>query len=103
MRWVTLNVEVDGPWAERLADALLERGALSVEITDADVGTGHEAPLFGNPGEVAPMSFMTYQETRPWAKAIKTAVLSKKMPPWYADPKYGHFQNERRLSSLRWG
>jgi hypothetical protein len=50
------------------------------------------------PGEVAPMSFMTYQETRPWAKAIKTAVLSKKMPPWYADPKYGHFQNERRLN-----
>src|SRR5690349_6750783 len=50
------------------------------------------------PGEVAPMSFMTYQETRPWAKAIKAAVLSKKMPPWFADPKYGHFQNERRLS-----
>ena len=50
------------------------------------------------PGEVAPMSFMSYQETRPWAKAIKAAVLSKKMPPWFADPKYGHFQNDRRLS-----
>jgi hypothetical protein len=50
------------------------------------------------PGEVAPMSFMTYQEIRPWAKAIKAAVLSKKMPPWFADPKYGHFQNDRRLS-----
>jgi hypothetical protein len=50
------------------------------------------------PGEVAPMSFLTYQETRPWAKAMKAAVLSKKMPPWLADPKYGHFQNERRLS-----
>src|SRR5882672_6620906 len=45
------------------------------------------------PGEVAPMSFLTYQETRPWAKAIKGAVLSHKMPPWFADPKYGHFQN----------
>ena len=50
------------------------------------------------PGEVAPMSFMTYQETRPWAKAIKAAVLSKKMPPWFTDSRYGHFQNERRLS-----
>jgi hypothetical protein len=50
------------------------------------------------PGEVAPMSFMTYQETRPWAKAIKAAVISRKMPPWLADPKYGHFQNDRRLS-----
>src|SRR5579872_2314716 len=49
-------------------------------------------------GEVAPMSFMSYQETRPWAKAIKAAVLSKKMPPWFADPKYGHFQNDRRLT-----
>src|SRR5438552_417550 len=43
------------------------------------------------PGEAAPMSFMTYQETRPWAKAIKTAVLSKKMPPWFADAGYGKF------------
>lgn len=50
------------------------------------------------PGEVAPMSFMTYQETRPWAKAIKAAVLSRKMPPWFADPKFGHFLNDRRLS-----
>jgi hypothetical protein len=50
------------------------------------------------PGEVAPMSFMSYQEARPWAKAIKAAVLSKKMPPWFADPKYGHFQNDHRLS-----
>src|SRR5438874_1707712 len=50
------------------------------------------------PGEVAPMSFMTYKETRPWAKAIKAAVLTKKMPPWFADPRAGHFSNERRLS-----
>src|SRR5258706_16121733 len=50
------------------------------------------------PGEVAPMSFLTYQEVRPWAKAIKTAVLSRKMPPWFADAKYGHFQNERSLT-----
>ena len=49
------------------------------------------------PGEVAPMSFLTYQETRPWAKAMKAAVLSRKMPPWFADAQYGHFQNERRL------
>lgn len=50
------------------------------------------------PGEVAPMSFLTYQDTRPWAKAIKAAVLSRKMPPWFADPKFGHFLNDRRLS-----
>jgi hypothetical protein len=50
------------------------------------------------PGEVAPMPFTSYEGTRPWAKAIKAAVLSKKMPPWSADPAYGHFLNERTLS-----
>jgi len=50
------------------------------------------------PGEVAPMSLLTYSEARPWAKALKTAVVTQKMPPWFADPKYGHFANDRRLS-----
>lgn len=51
------------------------------------------------PGEAGPMSFMSYQSTRPWAKAIKAVVASKKMPPWFADPQYGHFANDRSLSS----
>src|SRR5450432_3542308 len=50
------------------------------------------------PGEVAPMSFLSYKETRPWAKAMKAAVLSRKMPPWFADAQYGHFQNQRGLT-----
>src|SRR5215475_2917459 len=51
------------------------------------------------PGEVAPMSFLTYDSTRPWAKAIRAAVMSKKMPPWFADAEYGHFANDRSLSA----
>ena len=50
------------------------------------------------PGEAAPMSFGNYQEVRPWAKAIKEAVVLKKMPPWFADPQVGHFRNDRSLS-----
>lgn len=50
------------------------------------------------PGEIAPMSFMTYKDTRPWAKAMKTAVLTHQMPPWFADANYGHFANDKRLS-----
>src|SRR5580658_10016912 len=50
------------------------------------------------PGEIAPMSFLTYESTRPWAKSIRTAVLTKKMPPWFADARYGHFLNDRRLN-----
>src|SRR5207249_12105684 len=49
------------------------------------------------PGQIAPMSFLSYESTRPWAKAMKAAVASKKMPPWGADPKIGHFTNDRSL------
>jgi hypothetical protein len=50
------------------------------------------------PGEIAPFSLLTYQDARPWAKAIKEDILTKKMPPWFADPQYGHFTNDRSLS-----
>src|SRR5262249_24584242 len=50
------------------------------------------------PGEVAPMKFTSYEETRPWAKAIKQAVLTKKMRPWFADPHYGRFLNAPKLT-----
>jgi hypothetical protein len=50
------------------------------------------------PGEAAPMSFLTYKEVRPWAKAIREAVITRKMPPWPADPHFGKFSNDRSLS-----
>jgi hypothetical protein len=50
------------------------------------------------PGEAAPMSLVTYKDARPWAAAIKEAVLVRKMPPWFADAASGHFANDRRLS-----
>jgi hypothetical protein len=50
------------------------------------------------PGEIGPMPLLTYENARPWAKAIKASVLSRKMPPWLADPQYGHFRNDRRLT-----
>lgn len=45
------------------------------------------------------MSLLTYSEARPWAKAIKQAVSTKKMPPWFADPSVGHFKNDPSLST----
>jgi mono/diheme cytochrome c family protein len=50
------------------------------------------------PGEASPMSLLSYQETRPWAKSIREKVVNRQMPPWHADPHTGEFQNERRLS-----
>ena len=49
------------------------------------------------PGQIGPFSMLTFKDTRPWAKAIKAAVVSRAMPPWFADPKYGHFNNDRSL------
>jgi hypothetical protein len=50
------------------------------------------------PGEIAPFPLLTYKEVRPWAKSIRENVLSKTMPPWFADPQFGHFANDRSLS-----
>jgi len=51
-------------------------------------------------GTAAPMSLITYQETRPWAKAIKERVVTRNMPPWHIDKTVGiqHFQNDRSLT-----
>ena len=50
------------------------------------------------PGEIAPMPFVTYQQTKPWVAALKLAVTSKSMPPWFADPRYGKFSNDPSLT-----
>jgi hypothetical protein len=50
------------------------------------------------PGSIAPMSLLDYRSARPWAKSIREAVVSRKMPPWFADPRYGHFANDARLN-----
>jgi mono/diheme cytochrome c family protein len=63
------------------------------------------APIFFNncvqchrPGEIAPMSLLTYKDARPWARSIREKVATRVMPPWHADPHFGEFANDRRLS-----
>src|SRR5438132_2239394 len=95
-----------------LATLILGAGAMSASLR-ATAGEDSKAVTFNKdvlpilqkncqkchrPGEIAPMSFMTYKDARPWAKAIKTAALSRQMPPWFADPKYGHFENDPTLT-----
>lgn len=50
------------------------------------------------PGEIGPMPLTSFQQVRPYAKAIREAVVEGKMPPWHADPTIGRFSNDRRLS-----
>ena len=51
-------------------------------------------------GEMAPMSLMTYQEVRPWARAIKNRVVAREMPPWHVDKNIGiqAFKDDPSLS-----
>ena len=83
---------VSGVGAERTAEA--------VPTFNKDV-----APiLFGScarchrPGQVAPMSLLSYEDARPWARAIKEKVVNRKMPPWDADARFGTFRNARGLT-----
>ncbi|HZR25191.1 MAG TPA: hypothetical protein VFA59_16465 [Vicinamibacterales bacterium] len=50
-------------------------------------------------GEVAPMALMTYDDVRPWAKAIKRKVENREMPPWGADPHFGKFKDDQSLTA----
>src|SRR3954447_17808172 len=52
------------------------------------------------PNGFAPMSFATYHEAKTWASAIRTEVLSARMPPWPAAPGYGDFSNDAHLSAV---
>jgi peroxiredoxin len=49
------------------------------------------------PGEIGPFSLLTYEDAEKRTNRIREAVLEERMPPWHADPHYGHFANDRRL------
>jgi hypothetical protein len=80
-------------------------GLCAAPVLTAPTFTRDVAPIFyercvqcHRPTSIAPMSLLDYKSARPWAKSIRAAVLSRKMPPWFADPQYGHFANDARLS-----
>lgn len=53
------------------------------------------------PGEMAPMSLVTYEQVRPWAKDIRERVATRQMPPWHMDPTVGiqSFENDISLTN----
>jgi hypothetical protein len=50
-------------------------------------------------GEIAPMSLISYQDVRPWARAMTKQIADGAMPPWHADAPTGTFSNERKLTA----
>jgi hypothetical protein len=88
-----------------LCAALVALPALATAQTRSVTFHEHVVPVLQKncqschrPGEAAPFSMLTYRDARPWAAAMKRAAVSRKMPPWHADPSVGHFANDRRLS-----
>ena len=84
---------------------VLAFGLLVAPLAYSATFTKDVAPIFfarcagcHRPNDVAPMSLLDYKSARPWAKAIREAVLARKMPPWFADPRWGSFANDARLS-----
>ena len=49
-------------------------------------------------GQIAPFSLTSYEEVAGWAGMIDEVVQAQRMPPWHADPRYGHFANDRRMT-----
>ncbi len=81
--------------------------SLSAQTTAAPTFTKDVAPIFQKkceschrPDSIAPMSLVSYQDTRPWARSIRDRVASRNMPPWHIDPAVGiqHYKGDRSLS-----
>ena len=82
---------------------IMVNGAAAQQVTftkDVAPVLQEKCQVCHRPGTFAPMSLLTYEEARPWAKAIREKVLAREMPPWHIDKNVGvrHFKNDRSLS-----
>jgi hypothetical protein len=94
--WLTLIYATSVAWAGPAATPEYYRDVRP--ILERRCVTCHRA------NEIGPMPLTSFPETRPWAKAIKEAVLRRAMPPWSADPSVGvSFRNDRSLQTAEIG
>lgn len=94
-----------GSFATLCAGAMSATLAVGAYASSTPTFTKDVAPIFHakcaechRPGEIAPMSLLTYEESRPWAKSIAKKVADRDMPPWKVDPNHGTFSNDISLS-----
>ena len=88
----------------------LTANAQSAATKSAPTFTKDVAPIFQEkceachrPDSIAPMSLVTFEEARPWARSIKSRVASRQMPPWHLDKSVGiqQYKNDRSLSDAQ--
>ncbi|MBX9791828.1 MAG: redoxin domain-containing protein [Pirellulales bacterium] len=87
---------------------LIGRVPLARELPKTDISptwSGQIAAIFERrcqechrPGEVAPFSLLTYVDVQGWEETIREVLEQRRMPPWGADPKFGDFINDNRLT-----
>jgi hypothetical protein len=109
---VALAVAVTASAATSAAPSWTEAGTPTTPTFTKDVAPILQAKCEAchRPDSMAPMSLVTYEDARPWAKAIAARVGSRQMPPWHLDKTIGiqKFKNDRSLSDeqidtiLRW-
>ncbi|CAN5419800.1 hypothetical protein BH23ACI1_BH23ACI1_08150 [soil metagenome] len=104
MRVTTITAAVAALWLGALASAAPGQYA-KPDMQDVPTFSKDVAPILykhctscHRDGEIAPMSLLTYDEARPWARAIRDEVGEGTMPPWHAEAPHGTFLNERGLS-----
>src|SRR5215470_11559155 len=83
----------------------LTLSASSSANSKKEVTFNEVAPIFykncaecHRPNDIAPMALISYKDARPWARSIKEKVVTREMPPWGPDQKYGEFSNDHRMS-----
>jgi hypothetical protein len=99
---------------KRLAFAAVTTAAILAAAVPAGAADTASSPTFAKdvlpilqkncqschrPGEIGPMPLLTYDQARPYARAIKRATETKKMPPWFADSSVQHYSNDMSLSA----
>ncbi len=100
-----------GQYRGQLLGALVLTAAAAApalaQTAAAPTFTKDVAPIFQakceschRPDSIAPMSLVTYEQSRPWARSIRDRVQTRQMPPWHLDKSLGiqHFENDRSLS-----
>ena len=99
-----------GAWLSAMGLALVAAPAAAQQPAAPVTFTKDIAPIFQKACEschrkdsIGPMSLVTYEEARPWARSIKARVAARQMPPWHIDKNVGiqHFQNDRSLSEAQ--
>lgn len=100
-----------GAWVGAMGLALVAAPAAAQTQPATQVTfTKDVAPIFQKACEschrkdsIGPMSLVTYEESRPWARSIKARVAARQMPPWHIDKNVGiqHFQNDRSLTDAQ--